>query len=430
MEYSIITEEGGALQRRFAVSLAKDEVEGLVGEIYAFLAMQAGVDYLTSVPKDALRRRFGDDLDRRVATCLANQCTDRIIGQEGLPAALEPAVEFGEFADDAPFSFEATVFLKPCLELSSYGPVSLPIPDFAVSDEMLERNLQAIVDERARYVTDDKATAVTGDTRNVITLSTTKCGMQVQGLTAGGMVYQLGDGTLPPQVEQELLGMAPGQEKEFSFTVTSKNFLGLDVDETMDARLRVDSIVKKESPEVTDEWVRDNIPGAHSVDGFRSLVRENLAFRARADYDRIKEEAAASALAERLPDEDLPDEYYDYARAGLLQNVSAALAQQGMSTDELFAAQGVSSSQFMVQMRQRARAVVRQGLALDAFARHEGLVADEDDFARALKAIAPGNEDETRKMLEMNGRLYQLAETALRTKARAHLLQHATTRTA
>ena len=101
-----------------------------------------------------------------------------------------------------------------------------------------------------------------------------------------------------------------------------------------------------------------------------------------------------------------------------MQNVSAALNRQDMTEDEFFAAQGVNASQFMAQMHVRATEILRQGFALDSYAIHEGIEVTDDDRWEALKNIAPGKEDQTRKMLEMNGRTYQLEEMALRAKTR------------
>lgn len=428
MEYSLCGQEGDGLQKRFSVSLSSEEVKAMVEEAYAFLAMQLGVDYIANQPKDGLRKRLGDDLDDRVATCLANQCADEIIAREGLSAALEPIVDLvSGFSDESEFDFEVLVFLKPELELSSYDPVTVPFPDFSISDEQIERSMQAIVEGRARYVSDDAALLVNADTKNVISVDTRKQGMPVQALTAEHIVYRIGDGMLPRQIEDELIDMAPGDTKEFSFAITSKNFLGLDVEEVMDCVLFVESIVKKDTPDVTDEWVKENIPGAHDVDSFRALVERNLTEQMREDYERLKGESAALALTKRLPDFDLPEDYYTYARAGLLQNVSAALSVQGLSEEEFFTAQGITSSQFMLQMGARAKEILRQGLALDALARHLGMRASEDDVAQALWRISPGKEDEVKKMLEMNGRTYQLQEMALRSKARSYLIETAVT---
>ena len=164
------------------------------------------------------------------------------------------------------------IHLKPALELSSYDAVALPLPEPDVTDAMVDKEIQALVKERSRFVPDKEAQIVTDRTVNVVTLDTKKCGMQVDALTATKMMHQVGDGRLPSEIDEQLLGMSCGESKEFVFTITSKNFLGLDVQESMNCSLAVDSIVKKEVPELTDAWVKDNIPGAHSAYSLRALV--------------------------------------------------------------------------------------------------------------------------------------------------------------
>ena len=427
MEYRVRDAEGDRLQKLIEAELAVDETEARVEEIYAFLAMQMGLDYVANQPKDALKKRVGADLDERVGSCLANQLADEVIKREGLAATLEPVVESASGTEPGEaFSCTVRIYLKPELELSSYDPVTLPLSDPEITEDMVDRALATLVDERARLVADEDAQEVGESSICRISMSTTKFGMRVAALSAENMTYQIGQGTLPPEIERELLGMKPGEEKSFSVTITSKNFLGLEVEEPMECTCSVKQILKKETPEVTDEWVRERIPGAYDVASFREMVRQNLEDRAQANFARVRDEACAVALAARLPEElDLPEVHYEYARAGLLQNVSAALSREAMAKEDLFAAQGVSESQFMLQMRTRAAAILRQGLALDALARHEGLALEPADISRALRSISQGDEGQTMKMLEMNGRTYQLREAALRAKARTLLAERA-----
>ena len=177
MDYSLCDTDCDELLKRYRVALSREEVQAMVEETYAFLAMQMGVDYVAHQPKDGLRKRIGEDLDERVGTCLANQCADRIIAEEGLPATMEPVVDLADgFSDDAAFDFEVTVFLKPAWELTLHDPVVLPLPDFEVTEEQVERNVQAIVEDRAKYVEDAEARQVDEHTRNVVSLDTKKCG--------------------------------------------------------------------------------------------------------------------------------------------------------------------------------------------------------------------------------------------------------------
>lgn len=430
MEYKI--KEEALLKRCYDVELSNEETASVVEEIIVFLAMQSGVDYIANQPRKALRKRFGDDIDDRIAICLANQCADSIIEREHLSATMEPIAEdMSPLKDGEGFSCTVTIFVKPQLELTSYDPVSVLIDPPCVTDEMVERSIADLVDRRARLVEDKEASSASEKTVNVVSVDTTKHGMQVQALTSPNTICYMDGASLPPEIEREIVGMRPGERKIFSFSVVSKNFLGLDVEEEMECSLELKSIVRKEIPEIDDEWVRSCIPGAHDVGGFRDLVRGQLESQASSDYERAKNELVVAALADRLESADgIPESYFDYVRAGLLQNVSTALSRQGMTKEQLYAAQGMSDSQFMMQMKMRAKAVLLQGLALDAYALHHGIEASEADLENALRSIAPGNEDQTRRMLEMNGRTYQLREMALRSKTRALLVSEASEKAA
>lgn len=425
MDYKLVKDDSAEYWKTYEILLSADEASRRVEEIYAFFAMQAGIDYLANQDENMMKGRYDEEFNRRVSSCLANQCADKIIEIESISAALEPSIkDMTNYVKGEPFLCVVMIYVKPELLLDSYDPVDLSIPEFFVSQEMIDRNIASVIEKRSQYIDDADSQSLCKGVRAVLSLRTSKCGMEVQPLTFEDVVFEIGQGILPSEVEEHLKGMVSGETRAFSFTIASKNFLGMDVVEKMDAEATVSRFVKKETPDVSDDWVRKNIPGAHDVEGFHRLIENNVKVHAKVDYDKLKEEAACAALAARLPDLDLPNLFYDYARAGLLQNVSAALSRKGLSEEEFYLAQGVTSSQFMLQMSSRARDVVRQGLALDALAKHEGMSLAEDDLDIAARTISPGDPLKARKMLEMNGRMYQLREMALRGRARSYLVSN------
>lgn len=426
MEYTLRKEHCTDLQNEYEVTLSAEELSEKVDAIYGFLAMQTGVDIMNSSPREGLKRRYGDKLNEEIANCLANQCADKIIAQEGLSAALEPTfLGLAAFDEDADFTFLADIHLKPILELASYDPIDLPAAENQATEKDIDRYIQRTLKDKAKYVSDESVDAVKDNAVVIIKMDTKKCGMQVDALTSDRRQYQVGCGMLPKEFDKQLIGMKRGQEKDFSFVITSKNFLSIDVDEQMDVHLTLLDIIAPKVAELTDDWVKENVPGAYSIESFKELVKNNIQQQSEAHYSQVINTAAASALAKRLPDEDLPEIYYEYTRSGLLQNFSAALAKSGYEKESFYEAQGTTEQQFMIDMMMRARDVVREGLALDSFAKHFEITIDDDDINMALTAIQAGDKDSVFKMLEMNGRLYQLYEMATRNKARKMLVESA-----
>lgn len=426
MRYSLSEERTNELCRYYDVAILWEDAEADVDEILSFLALQHRIDLAGMIASDGLKERFGDRLEPEVGKCLANQLADQIIETEKLDAALEPKVEdIDTFTMGEDWDFSVGIPLKPSLELSSYDIVQLQVPDFQITDDTVNDYIEKEIESKAKLIPDDEAMMVFEDSDVLVTVATNKSGMTVGPLTATKANYRLGSGILPTIFDEKLLAMKPGDVEDFEFNLTSKNFIGLDVTEHMSTHLELHSILKRESVELSDRWVKDNIPGAHDVDSYRRLVRRGLQDQGEDRRRQLTEQSAVNELAKRLPEVQLPAEYYEYSRAGLLQNVSAACNKAGVSTDEFCASQGLSKDRFMMQMLIRGRQVLREGLALDALARHESYVPDEKDISEALVRIDAQRPDEAKKMLEMNGRTYQLREMATRIKMRKKLLSEA-----
>lgn len=426
MRYSLSEKQTNELCRYYDVAVSWEDAETDVDEILSFLALQHRIDLTDMIASDGLKERFGDRLEPEVGKCLANQLADQIIETEKLDAALEPKVEgIDTFSMGRDWNFTVGIPLKPSLELSSYDSVKLQVPDFQITDDTVNDYIEKEIESKAKLVPDDEAMVVFEDSDVLVTVATNKSGMTVGPLTATKANYRLGSGILPTIFDEKLLAMKPGDVEDFEFNLTSKNFIGLDVTEHMSTHLELHSILKRESVELSDRWVKDNIPGAHDVDSYRRLVRRGLQDQGEDRRRQLTEQSAVNELAKRLPEVQLPAEYYEYSRAGLLQNVSAACNKAGISIDEFCASQGLSKDRFMMQMLIRGRQVLREGLALDALARHESYVPDEKDISEALVRIDAQRPDEAKKMLEMNGRTYQLREMATRIKMRKKLLSEA-----
>ena len=426
MEYKFLEEKSDKLQKAYEITVEAEEYEPIVDNIYGFLAIQIGVDLTNMSPEDGLKIRYGDKYAFEVAKCLCEELTDKLIEQEGIPAAMVPSYEgIEDFHRGETFTFTAIVDTKPELTLSSYDPVELMIPDYDITDKVIDDYIAKELDDKAKLERDEEATKVTDGTYVLISVDTKKYTMQVGPLCAKEAPYKVGDPDLPDIYDEKLKAMKPGDVLEFEFDITSKNFLNMDVTEHMKSRLELHSILKKEKVVLDDEWVKKNVPGAHDIKSYREVVRKNLNMQGEEQKHRMIEQSAMSTLSKRLEEYELPAEYYEFSRAGLLQNMSAAFEKSGMTADEFYERQGINRDQFMIQMLVRGRQVLHEGLALESLARKLGLEIEEDDINRALSQIAPGDEPDARKMLEMNGRLYQLREMAIRLKARRHLIENA-----
>ena len=86
---------------------------------------------------------------------------------------------------------------------------------------------------------------------------------------------------------------------------------------------------------------------------------------------------------------------------------------------------GVTTEQMYADVRERAIQSLREDSALDAYAQHAGLKLEAEDFY----AIIPGDDIQDkarkRKQIELDGRLAQMEDYALKTKALKQVMENA-----
>lgn len=187
--------------------------------------------------------------------------------------------------------------------------------------------------------------------------------------------------------------------------------------------VEVKVVKKKIVPEVTDEWAKEQM-GFESVEDLRTRIAESIASQKADIMPRLKENACLYALAERVEAE-VPEALREDAEASLIQDFFQQLQSQGMTFDVYLAQQGITPDQFKEDVKQQALDMSKQDLALDAWARHFGMEATDEDVADEF--VKSGVEDPKALQAEWraNGQLHMVRQGVLRTKAVQDIMEKA-----
>ncbi|MDR2492251.1 MAG: hypothetical protein LBD25_02150 [Coriobacteriales bacterium] len=257
------------------------------------------------------------------------------------------------------------------------------------------------------------------------------------------------DIVMEPQTRSIGAPLSKGAEYTFAVTVTCKPEYQLSsyepvelalpdtamTEEEIDEQLRnmADSYATYEGeggaavkvvPEITDEWLAQNVPEVESLEHFRELLREQGNRAKTHKLEDMKPYLTVTELAKRFEGA-IPDDLFEYTHNDMMRNVTAALMQQKMTMAEYLKQLDVDERQFSMQMMMQAREVIAQGLSLDALARHLKLEVTDHDIEQVLEAMAPGHAQDAREQYERSGRMYQVIENARRNKANDWLVKTA-----
>ena len=319
-----------------------------------------------------------------------------------------------------PFSFHAQAVIKPRMTLSSYGPVVIDVAAAEVSDEEVDEQIKMLLERNPEGVDDPEQIEVLGDSLVAIKMATTVEGVQEDRLTFDRMEFELGKGNMPDGFDEGVAGMKVGETKMVSYVAPTRAG-GM---ATYNSEVTVLCVLKRVTPELTDEWVEAHFGAFNTAKDLRNAIWAELQQQKQAGIAEYRQYLAATQLADRIEGV-IPDAAFIAQMNENTNEFAENLGAQGKTIAQYCEENGVTEQQLQQEFMLRTREELRQELALDALARHEGMEVTEEDMQELYSTMAPGQEAMLAQMLEMNGGMRQARERALRMKANKWAVEHA-----
>ena len=318
------------------------------------------------------------------------------------------------------FVFSFTIALRDEIELSSYEPVAIEMPAAETTDEEIDAQYEAIIEQYASF---EEAGAHTksseGDRLVMSMVGKDDKGESIETLTSGEFQYTIGSGLFPAAFDEKVTGLTVGESVEFTMEVgdkaTAYTNAVMGKTATIAFEITVKSVMVKMSPVVDDAWVQDNF-GFETVAELRERVADSVEQQKTQFLPRVKEDRVLYALIERVEGE-APAAMVEEQEQDLLQDFFQQLQRSGQTYDAYLKANDLTAQQLKEDIKLQAADIVKQNLALDAWARHFELECSEGDIqAEFIKADASEWED-LYENWKRAGRLHMVREGVLRNKA-------------
>ncbi len=356
-----------------------------------------------------------------VTEAVVNDAYPMVVEEEGLFPVGQPvfdkdmeSVKAGE-----PYTFKFTLAVKPEVELSSYDPVEVELPQGGASDAEIEEQIDVLLDHYGTYEDAGGDEPVTADVSADLSMKATDAsGNAIELLESATRLYTPGTGLLSAEFDEKIMGMKKGESRSFTLDVPADEAAILLQDQTgktVSFEVTVNAVQKRVKPEFTDAWVKETL-GLEDMADLRKNVAESMEKQKADIIPRIKENAVGAALAERY-DGEAPEGMVEQEESTLLQDFFTQLQRQGVSFDAYLSAQGLTSDSFKEDVKLQAADNAKQQLALDAWARHKGITATPEEITEEfVKANVPDPAALEKEWRE-SGRLFLIREGIIRAKA-------------
>ena len=329
-----------------------------------------------------------------------------------------PEVEMVGGADEGPVQFAATCEVRPEITVPGYGGLRVELPSPVASEEDIDQAVEAELRRNGSLVDVDRPVQ-TGD-QVTLNLHGVRDGEPVPGLNTEEWLYEVGKGWVAAGFDAELLGAVVGADLSFTLTPNGTS-------ESADFEVHVVKVQETVLPELSDEWVDENMGEFATVEEYRTSLAERLGTQKLNQARNQFVEQLTGSLAE-LVEIDAPESMVNGDLQARAQNTVQQFQSQGISLDQWLAATGQDAAAFLEVLKVQSVKAVKVDLALRAVAVAEGIEVGDDDLETEYERIAiqvRQKPAQVRRAYEANDAVTDLIAQLRKTKALDWLVEHA-----
>jgi len=404
--------ELGPTKRVLKIEVPEDEVTKRFDQVYTELNRQVRIPGFRpgKAPLALLEKRYAKSVEEDVARQLMPDFYERAVRQAGIvPVLVEiPPLERIKIKKHSPFSFTATVEIKPKIELRDYkapNPISLKPDKRTVTDEQVNQALDALREQQAQLHAAPPGTALADGSYAVLDVEGFVDLAPLEGAKKEGHLHKVGakHPVLGMDIDEQLIGKKEGEFVEISQPYPANHPDQRLAGKTVVFRIKISAVKQKTLAALDDEFAKDCGP-------YNSLA--DLTQKLRTEMEQVLkkdiEETYKDHILKRLTEThhfDVPDTLVERELSSIIRQHLQSKRRIRPEFDDP-TRQSQEIKQLMEEHRPEALRRVKVGLILEALAEKEHLTVDEDDVTAEIDRLARTMKlqpEEVRRMVEAGG---------------------------
>lgn len=371
---------------KVSVDIDAEEFEQKLDEAFRKLARQVRLPGFRpgKAPRRVLEARLGPQAARGEALSDAvPEYYAQAVNDHDVDVISPPEIDITGGAEEGPVSFDAVVEVRPLITITGYDQLKAEVPSPVPTDEEIDQQVDQLRKQFGELAPVARP-AIDGDTVTMDIYGTYN-GEEVEGLTVDDYAYEVGQGAVVPEIDEQLRGSKAGEILEFNAQHPDPDEDGL-----LRFRILVKEVQETVLPDFDDEFAQE-ASEFDTAEELRTDVSDNIARAKRANALASLGTQVGEQLAELVTD-DIPDALVDAEVQHRLRTLQMRLGSQGIEVDAYLEAIGQTAEEMAEALREPALQEAKTDLALRAVATAESIEAtDEDvDFELAMLAAQVG----------------------------------------
>lgn len=402
------------------MEVPQDEVKKAMDQAYAKLATRINIPGFRKgkAPRKMIESRVGAQaiLDEAFDIIAPRTYNDALKEQNVEPVG-RPEIDVVTLAADKDLVFKATITAKPEIELGEYKGLKVEKKVEDVTDEDVQKQIDAMLEHNAKMVIAEGAELKDGDFA-IIDFEGFMDGEKFEGGEGKSYPLQIGSGSFIPGFEEQLVGAKAGEERDVEVVFPAEYHAPNLAGKKAMFKVKVNDVKRKELPVLDDAFAKQTSAFA-TVDELRADIRKNLenAAAEKAENDRranaIKQASDNAAV-------DIPEIMIESRIDHMLEELDISLQNRGMNLEQYLKFTKMDLEKIRGNYREAAEINVKTDLMLEAVAKKEEIKVEAADMQSEIVGMAKtygATPKQVQKIIQEQGRIGDLIATIARKKA-------------
>lgn len=339
------------------------------------------------VPRDVFEKRFGkESLYKDAADDAIQLAYLKALKDSELIPVVKPEVGLKSVTEEAA-KFIFRIITKPELKIKKYKGLNIQPEECEVTDEEINHELHHLLEKYVELEIKDEGKVENGNIA-IIDFEGFKDGVPFEDGKGENYSLEIGSHTFIPGFEEQIIGMAKGEEKDLDITFPedygAKELAGAKVV----FKVKVNEIKEKKERELDEEFFEDlAMEGVNSEETLKEEIKKSIESHKKAEaenkyIDKLLEEIAKNVEV------DIPEEMVSEEVDRLLERFEENMKMQGISLDLYYKFTNSTEKDLKAQLEKEAYSNVLYRLMLEEIMNLEKVEVSEEEAKKELKELS------------------------------------------
>lgn len=337
-------------------------------------------------PMNVVLKYYGEGVlyDDAVDFCI-NDAYPKAVVENKLEPVARPEVDILEIGSGKGLRFTATVTVKPEVTLGAYRGVSAEKPEFPVSDEDVDRELDRVRERNARMVPVTDRPIADGDTVT-IDYEGTIDEIPFEGGKAENHDLKVGSNSFIPGFEPQLVGHSAGESFDIEVTFPEDYHSESLKGQKAKFAIVVHAVKLRELPVLDDEFAKD-VSEFDTLAAYRDSLRTKLVEDAEHRAEHAFEDNAVEAVVANATVE-IPAVMVEHEVDHMVEDYANRMRYQGLEIEQYLQYVGQTMEEFRKGFADMAASRVKTQLVVEAVAKAEKVEATDEEVEAEIARMA------------------------------------------